>query len=449
MAEMLRLRVTHSGRHVGTLGYLPASGRWSFSYDADWRALDDAFMLSPQFPLHAPADSFDSDAIKRFVVNLFPEGRALEIALEQLRVSKNNHFALLQEFGKDTSGAFEFLADENSPAPAPPRPVTCTELSERIRGQADDGLAIWDGKVRMSVAGFQNKLLVYVDGPLHDLAPNPPMFLVESPLASTVILKPQPPRIAGLVANEHFCMRLAKACGFPAAEVALLRVPEPVLAVRRFDRKQISAARVERIHVIDACQAADLSVDFKYERYLGAQRPEYRDGMSLPKLFAISGQAGGASTRMRLELMQWALFQLVIGNSDAHGKNFSFFVRGSWLDPAPWYDLVSVVQFDQFDHAFAMGIGDAFDWSELTAMELAYFVHLCGIPLPTLQRECTRLARVIPRLAQDLLKSSLYEADELEMLHRVAALASANAHRLVQMAKDAKVFTAEYFQGQA
>jgi serine/threonine-protein kinase HipA len=240
-------------------------------------------------------------------------------------------------------------------------------------------------------------------------------------------------------------MRLAKACRYPVAQVALLRVPEPVLAVQRFDRMPVSSSRVERLHVVDACQAADLSVDFKYERYLGRQRPEYRDGMSLPKLFAISKQAGSGSARMRLELMQWTLFQLVIGNSDAHGKNFSFFVRGSWLDPAAWYDLVSVVQFEQFDHEFAMGIGDAFAWQELTAFELAHFAHLCGVPLATLQRECVRLAKEIPKHAQDLLASELYLAEELPMLQKIVALACDNSKRLVQMVKEAKVFTAEHF----
>ena len=445
MAEPLFLQVTHSGRPVGRLGFEPESGRWSFDYDAGWRTWEGAFMLSPRFPLQAEPGSFDSDAVKRFVVNLFPEGRALDIAIEQLRISRNNHFALLREFGQDTSGAFEFSPEDAAPPSARHRPVTYAELSGRIRSQAQDGLAVWDGKIRMSVAGFQNKMVVYADGPFVDLAPNLPMFLVESPLASTVILKPEPPGLPGLAANEHFCMRLARACRYPVAEVALLRVPEPVLAVRRFDRLPASSSRVERIHVIDACQAADLPVDFKYERYLGRQRPEYRDGMSLPKLFAIASQAGSASTRMRFELMQWALFQLVIGNSDAHGKNFSFFVRGSWLAPTPWYDLVSVVQFDAFDHEFAMGIGDAFNWKELTAFELAHFAHQCGIPLPTLRRECIRLAREIPRHAQDLLAGALYSADELQMLRQVAAQARDNAERLVQMAQDAKVFTAEHF----
>lgn len=43
------------------------------------------------------------------------------------------------------------------------------------------------------------------------------------------------------------------------------------------------------------------------------------------------------------------------GNSDAHGKNLSFFVRpGGLLEPTPWYDLVSVLQYDGFDTELAV-----------------------------------------------------------------------------------------------
>ena len=63
---------------------------------------------SPKAPLDRAA-VFPSDTIKRYVNNLFPEGRAFEIAVEQLRISKTNSFALLAEFGRDMAGAVEFV----------------------------------------------------------------------------------------------------------------------------------------------------------------------------------------------------------------------------------------------------------------------------------------------------------------------------------------------------
>jgi hypothetical protein len=80
-------------------------------------------------------------------------------------------------------------------------------------------LAVWDGKVRMSIAGVQDKLMVYLDRSLDE---GGRMFLAEPPLASTHILKPEPGRTVTthLVVNEHFCMSLAKRMGLPVAEVS-------------------------------------------------------------------------------------------------------------------------------------------------------------------------------------------------------------------------------------
>jgi hypothetical protein len=64
---------------------------------------------------------------------------------------------------------------------------------------------------------------------------------------------------------------------------------------------------------------------------------------------------------------------------DAHGKNFSFFVRREGLDPAPWYDLVSVLQYPGIDHELAMAWGDAFSLDDVGAFQLADFAQRCGV----------------------------------------------------------------------
>jgi serine/threonine-protein kinase HipA len=151
------------------------------------------------------------------------------------------------------------------------REISIAELDERIADRAERPLIEWDGKMRMSVAGYQDKLLVYFDGQPKDGAR---MFLADFPLASTHILKPQPTeaRLPFMVANEHFCMTLAGVLKLPVAPVAILRTPRPVLVVSRFDRTILPGAevRVERQHIIDACQAADLPVSYKYERNIGS-----------------------------------------------------------------------------------------------------------------------------------------------------------------------------------
>lgn len=62
----------------------------------------------------------------------------------------------------------------------------------------------------------------------------------------------------------------------------------------------------------------------------------------------------------RLGLLRWAILQVLIGNTDAHGKNVSFFCDDRGLRLAPAYDLVCMEALDaDFGDAYAMAYGDA------------------------------------------------------------------------------------------
>jgi serine/threonine-protein kinase HipA len=438
-------------RRVATLDYEPLNDRWSLDYDDDWVRTPEAFPLSPPLPLELPADGYAVGAVKRFVENLLPEGRALDITATMYHVSKTNIFALINELGKETTGAFRFWPPDQLPptVPAqPPREVTRDELNQRLNERDAIPLAVWDGKVRMSIAGVQDKLMVYLDRPLDD---GGHMFLVEPPLASTHILKPEPDRTVTphLVANEHFCMSLARRMGLPAADVSIYRTPRPVLVVRRFDRVLIGqpeAPVVERLHVIDACQASDLPSAYKYERNFGNGEAvrNIREGVSFEVLFDRVDQTINKAAA-RLMMLRWALFQFLIGNSDAHGKNFSFFVHRQGLEPAPWYDLVSVVQYPGIDHELAMAFGDAFSLDEVGAFQLADFAKRCGVDRRLLKREALRLAKLATEHApvQALAKDYL-DGDERALVDRLRDFVVAQAARLTALASDAAKISDEY-----
>ena len=193
-------------------------------------------------------------------------------------------------------------------------------------------------------------------------------------------------------------MQLASRMKLPAAEVSIYRTPKPVLVVGRFDRLLLetpTGPQVQRLHIIDACQASDLPASYKYERNFGGGESvrNLREGVSFEVLFSRVEQTVNKAAS-RLSLLRWALFQFLIGNADAHGKNFSFFVRREGLEPAPWYDLVSVVQYPAIDHGLAMAWGDAFSLQEVGAFALADFAQRCTIDRRLLQREATRLAKL-------------------------------------------------------
>lgn len=441
----------HVQRQVAQIGHLPLDDTWTLDYSPEWQAAHEAFALSPALPLRPPAAGYRSASVRRFLENLLPEGRALDIVASNRGVAKSNIYGLIQALGSETTGAFRFLPLDVTAPPEtrqePARIVTLAELDQRIAQRAQRPFVEWDGKVRMSIAGYQDKLPVFLQG---DPGQDSQILLPEYPLASTHLLKPQPeePQLAHMVINEHYCMSLAARLGFPVAEVSLLRTPRPVLVVKRFDREVSATAEgtpVARLHLIDACQAADLPVSYKYERHIGSS-PEVahlRDGVSFPLLFDQLRHVTRKATG-RLAMLRWSLFNFVIGNCDAHGKNFSFHVHPSGLSTAPWYDLVSVVQYPHLSHELAMAYGDEFNIDQVKAFALAEFAYRAGIDRQLLIRESKRLHEGLRTQAKALAEAAPYEAQERDFALQIAVTCLEQAARLEATARDAARISARY-----
>ena len=153
---------------------------------------------------------------------------------------------------------------------------------------------------------------------------------------------------------------------------------------------------VKRRHVIDGCQALNLSPDDKYERNFGSGQDvaHIRDGVSLVRLFKFAEQCLNPAL-VKQQMLDWVLFNLMIFNCDAHGKNISFFVGPAGIDLAPFYDLVNIKMYPDFDQEMAMGLGDEFDMSQVHAYQLADFADTCRLPRLFVAK---RLKHVIKKL---------------------------------------------------
>lgn len=403
----MRLEVWLDRELVGELSHDPDSNRFSFVYAPAWLGRPDAYPLGPTLPLSPGPATLDehSAKVRQFFENLLPEGQALDDAAKAYRVSKANLTGLLIALGRETAGAVRLVITGAETQDAEGRRrLTREELSERIRARPHEPFTVWDGKVRLSIAGFQDKLAVLDDAGA--------WYLVEgSDLASTHILKPDPinPSLAGLTSNEFFSMRLASACGLETASVELHHVPEPVLCVTRFDRHREGSA-VRRDHIIDGCQLLGLQSGFKYERPYGDGRDvkDIRDGASLARLF-IAANASPQPAKARLQLLRWLVFQVLLGNTDAHAKNLSFYMTAAGPVQAPAYDLVcSALYKDNVSQAYAMAIGDAFSTEELSAYEWAQFCVATETNPTLVRREIERSVKAVraqlPLVTQEVIR---------------------------------------------
>ncbi len=403
---------------IGTLE-VNEHGQFRLNYEPAWIESPNGFPISPTLPLTNSGDSDEihSAKVRFFFSNLLPEGKSLDEAVLANGLSKSNIFGLLHALGKESAGALMLLPPNLLPdaitSQSDLREITNAELSERIRAMPNIPFSVWDGKVRMSIAGYQSKLAVHK-------TPDGRLWLTGGKNASTHILKPQ---TGGLnecqVANEYFCMRLAAMSGIESAEVDVLRVPEPILVVKRFDR-QVLNGETRRLHIIDACQALNKSPEQKYERNFGSGEHvrHIRDGVSVKDLFSITNVAINKAD-MSLRQLRWLIFQHLIGNSDAHGKNMSFYVSRDGLKMAPAYDQLSVLIYPTINHEFAMAIGDEFMEDAMHAYQWADFAIQINLPpnlvARTMKNVASKANDALPILLEDPLLTDL-ETDFLKGL---------------------------------
>ncbi len=352
-------------------------GLWSFSYTSAWLSNPNRYALSPYLPLDQ--DGFLDGGTKRpvqwYFDNLLPEEGQRVLLAREAHADIADAFALLAFYGAESAGSVTLLDEANAPTvQGTLTPLTDEALSVRIQRMPQ--VPLTQGAVkRMSLAGAQHKLaVVFQKGALFEPSGAAP---------STHILKPNHPSndYPHSVINEWFVMRLARRVGLVVPDVHRKYVPEPVYIIDRFDR-HLDQEQWKRLHVIDACQLLGLDKSFKYSQ---------GDMATLSQIADSCRSTAIARTR----LFSWLVFNVLVGNSDAHLKNLSFLVSSEGIQLAPHYDMLSIgcydsVAFDQsvWPHQTTLawpilGVSKFADINRETLIEAA---SVMNIARPTAQR---------------------------------------------------------------
>jgi len=342
-----RLAVHLYGKRVGSLAKQDADRfRLTYTEEAVERHRSGT-MLSVSLPFRE--QRYPSAQTRPFFEGLLPEGPGRATIAKRFGVSVSNGFGLLERLGADCAGAVVISAEESEPLAEPGEVewLTEDELAQRIEELPANPLGVKgpDGHVRLSLAGVQEKLVVAraPDGRIGEPLDGAP---------STHILKPGDLRYPGLVENEAFCLRVAREAGIPVATAEVIRVAGvPRLLIERFDRVHADG-RVYRIHQEDACQALGILPSEKYEA---------EGGPSLAHVIGLLRDHSGANVARDINaLLALTVLNVVLGNSDAHGKNVSLLHPadgGSQLAPA--YDLVATNVYAGLNCELAMSVGGA------------------------------------------------------------------------------------------
>lgn len=409
---------------VGTLAYDPVNSRFSLRYDPDWEKI--GYPLSPNLPF---GTAIDPKSVSNFIDNLLPEGEGLEFVSRFFQISKANKFSLISATGTETAGAISFVHENFGLPETTFREITREELTERIKDRGNTPINLWDGTIRLSLSGMQDKLPLVVTDSGYGIG--------EGEIASTHILKFGKNSEQHIVINEYICMQLAQACGIGTANTEIRRFNgEPVLFVERFDRKPdvdtSGKVIVKRLHVIDGCQMLDLSHQYKYERAFGGDN-HARLGVSYKMLFESLKHCESPIIAKR-SVLQWAIFNLFVSNYDAHGKNISFHITKAGTSVAPAYDIVNVALYQDFAQEYAMAIGDEFKPEDLSAYEMAYFCYLIDIKPRLFVMEAEKIAGLLLERIEEVCKRvSCVEIPEEMFVSKLSNHIIENTKRILAM----------------
>lgn len=336
-----RLSVWWEGRISGCL-YLGPDGETLFAYDADWLADSKAPALS--FSLPKQAEPFKRSTVQAFFGGILPEEGQRTAIARALGVSADNEFRLLEYLGGEVAGALTLLPEGETPASpsdAAPKLLDDDALVQLLDHLPLRPMLAGEDGLRLSLAGAQSKLpVLLIDAQIALPAPGQP---------TSHILKPPISRFEGTTENEYFCMSLASAIGLDVAPVEMRIVADrSFLLVTRYDRAVGTDRSVTRLHQEDFAQALGVPSHRKYAR---------EGGPIFPDCFALLRRAATRPARDILKLLDAAIFNLIIGNADAHAKNFSLLhSSGGAMTLAPLYDLLSTVIYPNLHVKLAMKI---------------------------------------------------------------------------------------------
>jgi serine/threonine-protein kinase HipA len=370
---------------------LRESGRDShFAYDDGWNA-----SIACALP-DSTRDHFWRGGLIPFFEHLGPEGWLRGLQARAGGTANQDDFGLLLNYGADCIGAVGILPPDGAVAPLH---VDAAPIEEAAVA------------ARRTVSGVQRKLLAFHDGKVF----RPSIDRVDP---ATHIAKFNHPEEPTLVQNEALSLGLAREI-LGADEVTrakpgvLAGVPGFALLVERFDRHGDERLRLE-----------------DFAQILSKPRGGEFDGKYGSSYEEAAGVITEHSARARIDLDRYfrlVIFNFVLGNADAHLKNFSLLERPEGLRLSPAYDLLNTLLYP-FNAQTALEIGGRKrELDMLTRPLLQAFGEAIGLPARAATLALDQLAKRY-KAPKTLQFAVAVQPDDLRA--RYKAIVEANAQRI-------------------
>jgi serine/threonine-protein kinase HipA len=408
----LSLDVHLYGERVGTL--FPAAEddyRLAYAPEVVERIGGGVSLLSNALPTRT--EPYSSDATKAFVEGLLPEGLRRKKFARELEVEPSDGYGLIAEIGRDCPGAVTFLPKGEEPRRREFDSVAWLgdeELEELVMAPPS---RLFDcrseERMRSTLGGLRHKLSLVRSG-LEGRWAWP-----EASVPSTHVVKPETGEYPEFVVNEMFCSKVVRRVGLPVAKTAVEKIAgRTCLVSERFDRHGRGLG-ARRLHQESFCQALGFRPDSK-----DADGPGFAESCGLLKAVAAEGDA----TR----LFAAAFCNYMLGNGDAHGKNFALLFHDQGACLAPLYDIASTAVYDEPLHT---GMVIAEDYAETAyLLELAQISEECSYDFDVFRglaaSTAARLSEALELVAEEAREEGWYAP----VIDQIAELASERAFGL-------------------
>lgn len=321
MAKALWGNVYYKDSYAGRLEEA-AGGRVIFTYDESYLGANQP-KIAHTLPLRR--EPYISErGLHPFFDNLVAEGWFRNAQARALGVDTNNRFALLLGFGYDLAGAVSIIDPD-------------AEVHHTLEHTDEATLAALLG--RASLSGIQRKLLVVKDS--KEFRPVGPNEL------STHIAKLASGNLSELLELEYLTTKSVQSL-LPDDDVVSMEIKtlpsirEEALIIPRFDRSP-TGKRLYHFEEFNQLLAKK-SGDDKYE-----------GGYEEMGQFILNTEHCVPAESYRL--LRRILACLLVGNTDAHFKNFAMFHTRDGLRLTPAYDLVASSYYKDFQ-SIALHIAD-------------------------------------------------------------------------------------------
>ncbi|MCK0113463.1 type II toxin-antitoxin system HipA family toxin [Ornithinimicrobium sp. F0845] len=415
------LNVYLDGVLAGQLAQNPG-GALAFAYSSAYTARANPTPLSLAMPLSGSSHS--NRVVSAWLEGLLPDNLAVrEEWARRFEVSPRNPFALLRHVGRDAAGAVQVLPVDVDPSDAAQRTgdvrrLTDDEFSDLLLRLSvrDHGWDVGAGSGRWSLAGAQNKVALHR---LDDGGWGVP----QDSTPTTHILKPNPAgtRFEDLHVNEFVCLRAAGLLGLRVASVDLVDVGgAQTLVSTRYDRGRGQDGVWLRLHQEDLLQAMSYPPSKKYQSDGG---PSVKNVASLLSTLSLADRDA-----VRSAFFDAFAFNVLIGGTDAHAKNYSLLLRGPRVAMAPLYDVASYAPYLKRGEAVrsSMKVGRHWHVRDVTVEDWVAVGHSLGLEAPEAVDRVERLRTGLPEVV--LAAAEAAPAPFVEEARRVADAVAAQGH---------------------